>query len=189
MTTLTSNLIRLSNSNPICLTVLILLLFTRCSKGLQVVSYKDPMVRIARGKILVENRDIDKYIGRYTTFFEGKTLIFDFEKVLVEIPSKKAVFIHQYLTATRYISENGIKMSIPDLEFKLQCGSNLPEDVNRVKFFIPNSRGALIVYDLIYIDSIHLILKQGHSESGPNVMLPDERSRAYLPISIKLTKN
>jgi hypothetical protein len=69
MTTLTSNLIRLSNSNPICLTVLILLLFTRCSKGLQVVSYKDPMVRIARGKILVENRDIDKYIGRYTVFF------------------------------------------------------------------------------------------------------------------------
>lgn len=170
------------------LLILIFVFLSTICYGQKHISYKDQVTHRIKGKVYVDNPDIDKYIGTYTARYKGKILSFKFDKVTAERISGKTTFVNQYLSATRHILVEGKAIPFDDTEFKLQYGGNLPEDVNKVKFFIPSKRASLIVYDLIYLDAKRVILRQGHSGADPNVINEKERERAYLPANIILTK-
>jgi hypothetical protein len=169
------------------LLMLIFIFLSIICYGQKHISYKDQVTHRIKGKVYVDNNDLDKYVGTYTARYKGKILSFKFDKVTAERISGKTTFVNQYLSATRHILVEGKAIPFDDTEFKLQYGGNLPENVNKVKFFIPK-RSSLIVYDLIYLDAKRVNLRQGHSEGGLDVITPEERERAYLPVNIILTK-
>ena len=164
---------------------LFLLVFSSSSYAQKkIISHKDLKIEMIEPGMLIQNNDLDKFVGKYFWEEGDQKLVVEFSET--EAPTRMGgmqVFI-QMLMAEYKILRDGKNVPVDDKKFALMGGTS--DDGKKVIFYVSNNKPlSSVQINLIYLDRDSLSLQKDKTSGDFN---ETDKNLFLLPLGIILKR-